>query len=164
MENSILDSTWRQFGASIDSLEDAILLCPADQWDTDRKIWYNAFHCLFFLDYYLTMDPKTFSPPPPFTLSEFEDKMPDRVYSKEELLNYLKYNRDKCKKLLSALTEASLSGRWRNISGSMDYTIMEILLYNMRHVQHHAAQLNLHLRQTINDAPEWVFQARVGLS
>ncbi len=160
MYKSIIESTWRQFGASIDMLEDSILLCPDEQWNTDRKIWYNAFHCLFFLDYYLTMDPKTFSPPPPFTLSEFEDKMPDRVYSKEELLDYLKYNRDKCKSLMSGLTEASLYGRWKNVSGSMDYTVMEILLYNMRHVQHHAAQLNLHLRQCINDAPEWVFQAR----
>ena len=25
----------------------------------------------------------------------------------------------------------------------MNYSVVEILLYNMRHVQHHAAQLNL---------------------
>ena len=160
MYDSTIESTWNQFGASMDMLEDAILLCPAVEWDTERKFWYGAFHCLFFLDYYLTMDPKTFSPPTPFTLSEFEDEMPDRVYSKEELLNYLHYNRDKCKSLLSGLTTASLAERWINSSGSMNYTVMEILLYNMRHVQHHAAQLNLHLRQCINDAPEWVFQAR----
>lgn len=164
MYNSIIESTWSQFGASIDMLEDAILLCPDEQWETDRKMWYNAFHCLFFLDYYLTIDPKTFSPPPPFTLSEFEDKMPERIYRKEELLEYLNYNRAKGKRLMSGLTEVSLSWRWTNVSGSMDSTVMEILLYNMRHVQHHAAQLNLHLRQAINDAPEWVFQAREGLS
>jgi uncharacterized damage-inducible protein DinB len=32
----------------------------------------------------------------------------------------------------------------------------ELLLYNMRHVQHHAAQLNMLLRQTTNSAPRWV--------
>lgn len=163
MYNSTIESTWNQFGASIDMLEDAILLCPPVEWDTERKFWYSAFHCLFFMDYYLTMDPKTFSPPPPFTLSEFEDRMPDRVYSKAELLNYLHYNRDKCIRLMSGLTPPTLAERWINVSGSMNYTVMEILLYNMRHVQHHTAQLNLHLRQTINDAPEWVFQARKGL-
>ena len=32
----------------------------------------------------------------------------------------------------------------------------ELLLYSMRHVQHHAAQLNLILRQRTNSAPRWV--------
>jgi uncharacterized damage-inducible protein DinB len=41
----------------------------------------------------------------------------------------------------------------------MQFSTLEILLYNMRHVQHHAAQLNLLLRQEINKAPDWVSQA-----
>jgi len=42
----------------------------------------------------------------------------------------------------------------------MNYSMVEeILLYNMRHVQHHAAQLNQLLRQEIDQAPDWVFQA-----
>jgi uncharacterized damage-inducible protein DinB len=106
------------------------------------------------------MDPKTFSPPAPFTLSEFEDTMPERVYEKQELINYLQYNREKGRQLISGLTEEKLFGRWINVSGSMNYTVFEILLYNMRHVQHHAAQLNLLLRQSINDAPDWVSQGR----
>ena len=32
----------------------------------------------------------------------------------------------------------------------------ELLLYNMRHVQHHAAQLNMLLRQKTDSAPDWV--------
>src|SRR6266550_3531979 len=32
----------------------------------------------------------------------------------------------------------------------------ELLLYNMRHVQHHAAQLNMRLRQETDSAPKWV--------
>lgn len=153
------EGLWKQFGASIDMLENAIMLCPAEQWNTGTRFWYNAYHCLFFLDYYLTMDPKTFSPPAPFTLSEFEDTMPERVYEKQELINYLQYNREKCHSLISTLTEEKLVERWINVSGSMNYSVFEILLYNMRHVQHHAAQLNLLLRQSINDAPEWVSRA-----
>lgn len=33
----------------------------------------------------------------------------------------------------------------------------------MRHVQHHTAQLNLLLRQEINDAPKWVSVAKIEL-
>jgi len=159
MGNSFKESLWKQFGASINMLENAIMLCPPELWNTGTKFWYNAYHCLFFLDYYLTLNPKTFSPPAPFTLSEFEDTIPERVYEKQELLNYLQYNRDKCHKLIAGLTEEQLEERWINVSGSMNYSVLEILLYNMRHVQHHAAQLNLLLRQSINDAPDWVSRA-----
>ncbi len=37
----------------------------------------------------------------------------------------------------------------------LDISVAETLLYNMRHVQHHAAQLNM-LLQNIDSAPRWV--------
>ncbi|RZK44955.1 MAG: hypothetical protein EOO61_01865, partial [Hymenobacter sp.] len=43
--------------------------------------------------------------------------------------------------------------------GVMNYNLIEILFYNMRHVQHHAAQLNLMLRQDNNNAAGWVFRS-----
>lgn len=159
MIETIKQSLWRQLGASIDMLKDSILLCPDDEWDTERKIWYQAFHTLFFADYYLSQEPKTFTPPAPFTESEFEDSMPERTYSKTELINYLSTCRQKAKNLIDNLTEQSVEARWINASGSMNYSIHEILIYNIRHIQHHVAQINLHLRQTNNDATEWVFRA-----
>jgi hypothetical protein len=158
MSTGIIQSIRSQFGASIDMLENAISTCPPEHWNTERKFWYNAFHCLFFLDYYLCMQPKEFAPPPPFSESEFEDRMPERVYSRNELLSYLQYNRNNFHQLCTTLTVNQLDERWINSSGSMDYSVTEILLYNMRHVQHHAAQLNLILRQETNEAPDWVFR------
>lgn len=159
MDNALKEILWRQFGASIDMLNNAITRCPTACWDTDKKFWYNAYHCLFFSDYYLTLEPSHFSPPEPFSLSEFEDRMPERVYSKEELLTYLQFCRQKCRHLIGGLTAETAKSFWTNESKTMSYNVIEILLYNMRHVQHHAAQLNLLLRQEINDAPEWVFEA-----
>jgi hypothetical protein len=156
MYTTVKESLWQQFGASIAMLENAVIACPAAHWDTDTKFWYNAYHSLFFLDFYLSLDATNFSPPAPFSLSEFEDRMPERVYSKEEVLSYLQFCRHKCFQLIDGLTAQSMTDRWRNESGSMDYSMVEIILYNMRHVQHHAAQLNLLLRQAINDAPHWV--------
>ncbi|MCP9756491.1 DinB family protein [Lacihabitans sp. CCS-44] len=159
MKNTTNQSLWNQFGASIYMLKNAISACPDEHWNTNTRFWYNAFHCLFFLDYYLCMQPASFSPQAPFTESEFEDRMPERVYTKQELLDYLQASRDKCKELILNLDSEKLEARWINSSGSMDYSVFEILLYNLRHVQHHAAQLNLLLRQTTDDAPEWVFRA-----
>jgi hypothetical protein len=161
MNQSIKETLWRQFGASIDMLENAIQFCPAEQWDTKNKFWYISYHCLFWLDYYLTLEPDQFSPPSPFTLSEFnpDGEMPDRVYSKEELLSYLEHGRNKCYHLIKSITEDIAASRWKN--EYKDYSVLEILLYNMRHVQHHSAQLNLLLRQEIDKAPKWVSIARL---
>jgi ribosomal protein L24E len=159
MDNSLKEILWRQFGASIYMLKNAITLCPTEYWDTEKQFWYNAYHCLFFLDYYLTLEPKNFSPPAPFTLSEFEDRMPERVYIKDELLTYLQFCRQKCRSLIGGMTAEIAKSNWTNESKTMSYNVIEILLYNMRHVQHHAAQLNLLLRQLINNVPDWVSRA-----
>lgn len=163
MEKSVKETLWKQFGASIDMLENALKLCPEELWDTGSKFWYNAYHCLFYLDYYLTLEPEKFAPPSPYTLSEIDPSgaMPDRTYSKEELLSYLEFCRKKCHDLVVGLTDEVAQTRW--INGYKNYSVFEILLYNMRHVQHHAAQLNLLLRQGINDAPKWVSQTKNSL-
>ena len=156
MVQAIKENLWSQFGASIDMLENALVMCPEAHWDTEAKFWYNAYHCLFFLDYYLSMNPVSFSPPSPFTLSEFGEGPPERVYTQQELLTYLGFCRNKCRRLVGGLTSELMEARWINESRTMNYSVLEILLYNMRHVQHHAAQLNMILRNSIDDAPTWV--------
>ncbi len=160
INQQLKESIWNQFGASIDMLENAIQLCPKELWDTEQNFWYWAYHGLFWLDCYLTLEPEKFSPQPPFTLSEFDPsgKMPDRTYTKEELLDYLQASRKKCKDLITELTEEVALKIWSH--EYKNYPVVEMLLYNMRHVQHHAAQLNLLLRQHINDAPLWVSRAK----
>ena len=163
MEAAFKETLWKQFGASIDMLKNAISLCTDELWHNDKKFWYVAYHCLFYLDYYLTPEPNQFSPPSPYTLSELDSSgvMPDRVYTKEELLSYLNYGRNKCHKLIANLTDEIANNRW--VNEYMNYSVLELLLYNMRHVQHHAAQLNLLLRQGINKAPGWVSQTKENL-
>lgn len=157
---SIRESIWNQFGASLDMLENAIIMCPDEDWGTETSFWYASYHCTFWANYYLTAEPNKFALPAPFTLSEFEPtgKMPDRIYSKREVLTYLEHCRQKANLLLSKLTIDKLNERW--INGSKNYTLIEILIYNIRHIQHHSAQLNLLLRQTINNAPTWVSRTK----
>jgi hypothetical protein len=156
----IIDSIWSQFGASLDMLENAIHMCPDEHWDTALDFWYLSYHCIFWTDYYLTSEPNKFEPPKPFTFSEFDPtgKKPDRTYTKTEILGYLAHCQQKAYQLIKEQTIDKLNDRW--ISEYKNYSLLEILLYNMRHIQHHSAQLNLLLRQTINNAPNWVSQAK----
>ncbi len=162
MESSMKEDLWKQFGASIDMFENSIKHCPPELWDTDSKFWYIAYHTLFWLDCYLTFETKTFAPPPPYTLSEFEDgRMPERVYSKEELLDYLGYCRNKLHELLADPSAETTERRW--IDEYRNYSFLEMMLYNMRHVQHHMAQLNLLIRQGGNTPPDWVSRTKASL-
>jgi len=164
MNPSFKETIWKQFGATIDMLENAIAMCPEKLWNNENKFWYKAFHTLFYLDYYLTIDPDTFAPPAPFTLSEFDPsgKMPDRVYTKEELLTYVKANKRKLHDVMKNMTEETAMKRW--VNPDRDFSFFEMLLYNMRHVQHHTAQFNMLLRQGINNAPGWVSQTEAELN
>lgn len=154
---------WQQFGAAIDTLENALLACPEKLWN-DRsephEFWYVVYHTLFWLDLYLTGSVEGFTPPAPFTLDELDPAglLPERVYTKDELHTYLEHCRKKSRATIEALTEEKARQRcsfpWGEVS------VAELFLYNMRHVQHSAAQLNLILRQTTDSAPRWVAKAK----
>ena len=158
--NTIL---WRQFGAAIDMLENAMRACPDDLWsDRSRQpeFWYLVFHTLFWLDYYLSGAGAGFAPPAPFTMDELDPAgiLPERPYTKAELAAYLEHGRAKCRAAIATLTDEWSREPFRLSSGEVSYA--ELLLYNMRHVQHHAAQLNLVLRQQTDSAPRWVGRTR----
>jgi hypothetical protein len=148
-------------------LKNAITLWPEERWATDKRFFYTAYHCLVFLDYYLTIPAQNMSSPLPFTFvpdseipaGALDDIVPDRIYTKAELLAWLQSCREKCHTVVTGLTEAQLQERWIETNGGRTFPVLELLLYNMRHVQHHAGQLGMMLRQAINDAPRWVSRA-----
>lgn len=161
MPNPLFSVLWHQLGGAIDMLENAITACPGAVWgDRDRQpeYWYVAYHTLFFLDYYLSPSADGFQPPAPFNLDELDPAgvLPDRVYTKDELLAYLEHGREKCRALTASLTEET-AGEIRRFNGH-DWSVLEWLLCTLRHVQHHTAQLNLILRQQADFAPRWVGQ------
>ena len=158
---------WGEFGGAIDMLEGAMHACPEDVWSDPSKrpewvrndvvgFWYLVYHTLFFLDYYLSDPAEPFVPPPPFNLDELDPAglLPERPYTKDELQRYLDHCREKCRATIRDMTQERASEPRR--FGSNDGTLLELLLDNMRHVQHHTAQLHLILRQKTESAPRWV--------
>jgi hypothetical protein len=169
--NSFWKTTiWRQFGAAIDSLDEMIHTCPDDLWHerlwntpAERpeysQFWYRVYHALFWLDLYLTGAEEGFAPPAPFALIEMEeDDLPERAYTKAELLAYVKVCRRRCKATIEALTDETAQRRCRFSWGEVSF--VELQLYNMRHVQEIAAQLSLLLGQKGVPVRDWVPIAR----
>jgi hypothetical protein len=171
-----MDKTWRailwqQFGASIDMFENAVRACPDELWrvrlwgeHAERpelsEFWYIAFHTLFWLDLYLSGAVEGFNPPAPFTLDELDAAglLPERPYTREELQTYLEHCRKKCRATIEALTDQKARRRCTFAWGAFSFA--ELLLYTMRHVQEHGAQMNMILGQQIGSNPGWVVQAK----
>lgn len=172
MEVMWRNTLWRQFGAAMDMLENSIRACPDELWRARlwnnpthpefAEFWYLAYHALFWLDFYLSEDPETFSPPAPYTTSEFDmdGALPDGVYSRDELQTYLQYGRDKCR---ARIKSADLLAPQRCRPNNPDMTIAELLIYNLRHVHEHAAQLSMLLGQKLGSAPDWVGRTKNAL-
>ena len=117
---------WKQFGAAIDMLENALCTCPEELghsrlWDNPSErpeyahFWYLAYHTLFWLVLYLSGAVEGFTPPAPFTLDELDPAglHPERPYTKGELLGYLDYDRKKCQTEIETLTDETAQRLYR---------------------------------------------------
>lgn len=164
MEPALKTSIWQQFGAAIDTLNEAIDLCPDPLWTVALwkdpedaaygQFWFIAYHTLYWLDLFLTGSREGFVPPAPF----IKGKLPEQPYSKADVLTYLKECRHKARATIESLTDEKAyqicTFEW------MEPTYLELQLYSMRHVQEHAAQLNLALGQRDLPASDWIAKAR----
>jgi len=180
MDSLWKNALWQQFGAAIDMLENALLACPASLWrerlwsaPSDHsqprgfppkfpEFWYITFHALVWLDLYLSGVPEEeFAPPAPFAQGKLDsvETLPEQSYTKEELHAYLASLRQKCHTRLLALTDEQarrpVEYPW---SEGQLISYLELQLYNLRHVQEHAAQLSLFLGQHAipDEALDWV--------
>lgn len=167
MDDNLKTAIWNQFGSAIDMLENALRACPDELWQVyvsnDRtmppefsEFWYVAYHTLFWLDLYLSGSVEGFAPPNPFSLAELDPAgvLPERSYTRDELLTYLEHGRRKCRSTIEDLTDDQARQLCAFSWGELSF--FELLLDNMRHVQEHGAQLNLVLGQKIGFAPRWV--------
>lgn len=175
MDTILKAAIWSQFGAAIQTLDDLLRACPAELWrrriwrDGEQEaqlseFWYVAYHALFWLDLYLYGAEEGFAPPAPFALIEMERpyRLPDPPYTKEQVRAYLEHGRRTCRATVAALTDEKARRRCTFAWGEVTY--LELLLYNMRHVQEHAAQLSLFLGLSGRAVPDYVTQASESIS
>ncbi len=167
-----MDNFWqivisRQFAATIQMIRLAIESCPDDLWDDGTHgspFWHLAYHVLFYTDFYLSENYKTFKP-----MEFHEDKAnflpgdyqefgriastPEKVFNKQQLLNYTDHCMHKCQDTFNKLTNERALKRcgfwWYKLN------VGEFLINNLRHAQHHAGQLNLLLRRHADIGIDW---------
>jgi hypothetical protein len=159
-----------QYEAALCMLNLAIERCPDPIWNERLAAWrfcQAAFHAVFFADVYLqpSDDVEAFKNQPfhvehPDDFRDYEERAdhpPTHLYEKALVLSYLQYARRKAMDTLAYESAEVLAGpsgfRRRNCSRA------ELHVYNIRHIQHHAAQLSLRLRLDVDVDVPWVGHA-----
>lgn len=155
-----------QYHQALATLREAIELCPDDLWlDTGptNAFWQVAYHALFFAHFYLGQDAATFQPWAEHQRdNQNEDGIPGdpdpestlplipRPYSKEQALRYWA--------VVDGMVDGAVDAMdlTRNDSG-FHYRMskLEHQLVNLRHIQHHAAQLADRLRDALDVGVKW---------
>jgi DinB superfamily len=154
-----------QFEAAFSTLNACIDRCPDAAWNApvaNLAFCQVAFHTLFYADFYLGPDEQSFRQQPFHQnhpdffrdYEELEDRAQRLLYDKPAIKDYLDHCRAKLVEALAPETADTLAGpsgfRRRAVSRA------ELYVYNMRHIQHHAAQLSLRLRLDSKQEIPWI--------
>ncbi len=153
-----------QYYASLEMLKQAIVKCPVSLWTDqgyENKFWHIAYHALFYTHLYLQSSGEDFVPwskhrdkyrslrPAP----ERPHKEPDieEPYTKEEILEYLKFCQAQVDEKVGSLNLDAESGFYW-----LPFGKMELQFYNIRHIQHHTGELYERLGTRENVHLDWV--------
>lgn len=170
MLNTLKELLARQYEASLSMLNLAVDGCPDASWNASVARWkfcQVAFHATFFTDLYLqpgddidALKRQAFHVERRADFRDYEE-LGDRpqvlLYERKFVLSYLQNVRRKAQETIARETAEVLAGpsgfHWRLCSRA------ELHVYNIRHVQHHAAQLSLRLRLDADVDIPWVGHA-----
>jgi hypothetical protein len=159
-----------QYGAALSMLAGSIERADRETWlapVAQFPFWHVAYHTLYYADLYLSPNEQAHRPQP-FHLPDYNflgpqswapDKkfVADRPYDKNTLAAYAETCRAKAKVAIPLQSEADLAGpsgfSWLN------FTRLELHLYNIRHIQHHTGQLTAALRRRGAEGTPWVGSA-----
>ena len=156
-----------QYHAALAMLRQAIERCPESLWNDPKHLnpcWQVAYHVLFFAHAYSGQGKTSFVP---WSEHQAECQYPDGIpgpndpasplplvakpYTKAQVLAYWTFCDDRIDGAVDAMDLASPE------SGFPSYPIpkFEHQLVNLRHIQHHTAQLACRLRDGLGVGIDW---------
>ncbi|MCI0602961.1 hypothetical protein L0156_08095 [bacterium] len=157
-----------QYHASLAMLRETVEQCPNELWMNGEHLnafWQIAYHALFYTHLYLQPNEAAFQPwehhqpdvQSPDGLTFPPDPKSDlqvipKPYSKQEVLAYCQYVDqmiDSGVDLLDLMSPES--GFWWYKCSKLEHQFI-----NIRHIQHHLAQLADRLRSAANISTKWV--------
>jgi uncharacterized damage-inducible protein DinB len=146
------------FERTLEMLARAIDDCPDDAWDRPDEaisIWQYAYHCLLGLDVWVRQAGDAFTPAP------FHNAAGGRllkgqgaVMTREQIAGYRDAVYARCRAVLES-TSADDFAKEVDLRG-FKVSLANLVLEQMRHIQHHVGSMHTQLRRHTGAAPQWV--------
>lgn len=144
-----------QYHAALAMLRQTVERCPDSLWEVPtatRPFWHISYHVLFYTHLYLAPTDADFTPwahhrPNYNYLGEtpWSDHRMEEItqpYTKDEILAYLSFCENEVITRVRNIDPAAPSGfDW------LPFNKLELMLYNLRHLQHHTGELGERLGQ-----------------
>lgn len=156
-----------QYGAALMMVRNSLERCRSENWTRPVgrfPFWQVAYHTLYCTDLYLAPSEHAFTPPP-FHRETFERMggqngppaeaaLAAQPLVKAILVNYC----DDCLNAMNRVVMGESEAILRGESGFswLTFSRLEAHLYNIRHIQHHAGQLNAFLSREQAEEKQWV--------
>ncbi|MBA2117025.1 DinB family protein [Bremerella alba] len=164
MGNLWNDLLGRQYEAALCTLNYSIEKSPEPAWQgkvVNMTFDQAVFHTLFFTDYYLGKKPEELKQQAYHRqhaeffadYEEMEPRAQRQRYTKATLGDYLQFCRAKAKETLAVETAQDLAAACE--FPPKTFSRAELHVYNLRHIQHHAAQLVMRLRMDYQVDTPW---------
>jgi len=145
-------------------LKKAVENCPESLWDDaeyKNRFWHIAFHTLFYMHFYLQDTEGDFKPWAKHRENyQFMGPLPwpphdipqiGTPYSREEVLEYLELCKKQVDERVELIDLEVESGfHW------LPFGKLELQIYNIRHIMHHAGQLIDRLKTAADISTEWI--------
>ena len=162
-------ATWqslisKQYEAALCMLDSCIEQCPEESWNApvvNLHFCQVAFHVLF-TDFYLESTEDTIRDQDFHRVNadafrdyeELEDRKQQLLYDRSFIKDYVQHCREKSTRVVSNETEQTLTARCGFTR--RDCSRAELHVLNIRHIQHHTAQLSLKLKLDTNAGVNWI--------
>ncbi len=150
-KNTIADILASQYKASLGMLRQTLEKVPEEQWNTDEyniPNWQIAYHVLWGTRFYLRANPETYRPfdeaiEGAESLCGSQDwENPDEgvklegIHTKDELFSFINnIEKNLLQKIGSLPLDGNSGFEW------YPYSRLELHINNIRHIQHHTAQI-----------------------
>lgn len=153
-----IDVCRRQYHAFFAMFRQRLQTCPAQAWDergADPPFWQQAYHTLFYADFYLGDAPGAFRMPA-FGAEGLDDMAvsPGRSLTPQQLLEYLDSVAEKLEAALGRLSGGGLDGE--NHFPWTGPTVAHRLVYNLRHAQHHLGWMDSYVHRRGGEPNDWI--------
>ena len=112
--------------------------------------WCVAYHALWFLDFYGTVDTSNFESPDyirggpeelPFPAADGAVSVPNKTWDRDALIRYAAHGRGKIRQTIESVTEAELARTTPSDHPRAGETFGEVLNVNLTHIQEHGGQM-----------------------